>query len=294
MSSFSDFSLSDSLTPATSAAVVSSPIFGLMENSSPENTVESNSSPENTIESNMTSDNSSSSFNRSPQEEPSTDTLDLTDDVLQEAADDSFQHDLIEAEIASIRLFCEEVDNNLTQIGLGPVGSNSTPRNPYARRNNRLTGSNEPEEVIDLSNLEFIPPRRSGRPRTPEAVIDLCTPEPCRRLPAFINLADSSNEPTAVNRRRLYDNNQPAAAAEPDAGASSPKRECLDLDKSDSFREAYKCPVCLECVRTREPYSTKCGHIFCKHCIETAIATTHKCPLCNKRATKRSLFRIYL
>lgn len=72
-----------------------------MENSSPENTVESNSSPENTIESNMTSDNSSSSFNRSPQEEPSTDTLDLTDDVLQEAADDSFQHDLIEAEIAS-------------------------------------------------------------------------------------------------------------------------------------------------------------------------------------------------
>lgn len=119
MSSFSDFSLSDSLTPAvsvvlkivkviliwhqlqTSAAVVSSPIFGLMENSSPENTVESNSSPDHTIDSNMTSDNSNSSFNRSPQEELSTVTLDLTIDIREESTEASFQHDLLQAEIAS-------------------------------------------------------------------------------------------------------------------------------------------------------------------------------------------------
>ncbi|TDG49825.1 hypothetical protein AWZ03_003813 [Drosophila navojoa] len=293
MSNFSDFSLSDSLSPAISAAVVSSPIFGLMENSSPENTVESNSSPENTIESNMTSDNSNASSNRSTQEEPSTDALDLTGDGLPEATRFSLQRDFLEAELASIQLYCEEVDNNLAQIGLGPVGTSSTPRVRFTRRNNRATGSNEPGEVIDLSLLDLLPPRRSQTARTPEAVIDLCTPEPSRRLPAFINLTDSSNESTAQSRRRLHVNNSPAAAAEPDGGGAS-KSKRGRLDDSEPTPEPYKCPVCLECVRLREPCSTKCGHIFCKSCIETVISTTHKCPLCNKRATKRSLFRIFL
>ncbi|XP_023171509.1 E3 ubiquitin-protein ligase complex slx8-rfp subunit rfp2 [Drosophila hydei] len=287
MSSVTDISLSESLTPPTSTAhsVVSSPIFELMENSSPENTFESN----------LTSENSSSSYSLRPShfEQRSGDTLDLTNDGWQDSLEESFRHDLIEAEIASIRLFCEEVDNNLTQIGLGPVGSNSTPRNLYARRNNRESGGNQPEDVIDLSSLDLYPPRHFERPRTPEAFIDLCTPEPTRRLPAFINLTDSTNEPTAANRRRLYENNQSTAAAESiDLGFSLPKRECLD--EHDSSSESYKCPVCLECVRKREPSSTKCGHIFCKSCIETAIASTHKCPLCNKRVAKRSIFRIYL
>ncbi|KAH8243566.1 hypothetical protein KR032_008608, partial [Drosophila birchii] len=74
---------------------------------------------------------------------------------------------------------------------------------------------------------------------------------------------------------------------------SPPKRPCPSFDKSQE-EESYKCPVCLENVRRREPVSTKCGHVFCKDCLVGAINSVHKCPLCNKKITQRQFTRIYL
>ncbi|KAH8288703.1 hypothetical protein KR054_008149, partial [Drosophila jambulina] len=74
---------------------------------------------------------------------------------------------------------------------------------------------------------------------------------------------------------------------------SPPKRACPTFDQSQG-EESYKCPVCLENVRRREPVTTKCGHVFCKDCLVAAIDSVHKCPLCNKKMTQRQFTRIYL
>ncbi|KAH8295002.1 hypothetical protein KR018_005223 [Drosophila ironensis] len=74
---------------------------------------------------------------------------------------------------------------------------------------------------------------------------------------------------------------------------SPPKRACTSMNQSQKD-DPYSCPVCLEGVRNREPVSTKCGHVFCRACIDTAIRTTRKCPMCQKRLTAKSYFRLFM
>ncbi|XP_022847206.1 E3 ubiquitin-protein ligase RNF4-like [Olea europaea var. sylvestris] len=54
----------------------------------------------------------------------------------------------------------------------------------------------------------------------------------------------------------------------------------------------FSCPVCMGPLV--EEVSTKCGHIFCKACIKTAIAAQSKCPTCRRKITMKDTFRIYL
>ncbi|KAG6582483.1 hypothetical protein SDJN03_22485, partial [Cucurbita argyrosperma subsp. sororia] len=53
-----------------------------------------------------------------------------------------------------------------------------------------------------------------------------------------------------------------------------------------------RCAICIEPLV--EETTTKCGHIFCRNCIEIAIATQHKCPICRRKLRKRDIIRIYL
>ncbi|XP_041002021.1 E3 ubiquitin-protein ligase RNF4-like isoform X1 [Juglans microcarpa x Juglans regia] len=52
------------------------------------------------------------------------------------------------------------------------------------------------------------------------------------------------------------------------------------------------CPICMGPVV--EEMSTRCGHIFCKACITTAMRTQSKCPTCRKPITINELIRIFL
>ncbi|KAL5562132.1 hypothetical protein UlMin_031879 [Ulmus minor] len=54
----------------------------------------------------------------------------------------------------------------------------------------------------------------------------------------------------------------------------------------------FNCPICLGPLA--EEVSTKCGHIFCKKCIKTAIDKSGKCPTCRKKVTHRELIRVFL
>ncbi|KAL7172783.1 hypothetical protein ACSBR2_032288 [Camellia fascicularis] len=54
----------------------------------------------------------------------------------------------------------------------------------------------------------------------------------------------------------------------------------------------FSCPVCIGPLV--EEMSTKCGHIFCKSCIKTAIAAQGKCPTCRRKITFKDTIRIYL
>ncbi|XP_018434961.1 uncharacterized protein LOC130504888 [Raphanus sativus] len=54
----------------------------------------------------------------------------------------------------------------------------------------------------------------------------------------------------------------------------------------------FSCPICM-CQFTEE-MSTKCGHIFCKGCIQMAISKQGKCPTCRKKVTVKELIRVFL
>ncbi|SPP82852.1 E3 ubiquitin-protein ligase RNF4 isoform X2 [Drosophila guanche] len=198
----------------------------------------------------------------------------------------------VEAEIDRINRYCEQIGANS-----GNETSVSNTSTPTVVR--RVFRSNSPVEVIDLLNVDNSIPRAAiGRSinRVPEAVIDLCTPDRSIVPTATIDLDDSDFVPT--NRRRNHASSSTPTTARAtlnidDSAPSSPKRKRNEQNVS-SNEDVYKCPVCLECVRHREPVSTKCGHVFCRPCIETAIRTTHKCPMCNKKLTIRQTTRIYL
>ncbi|CAL0304297.1 unnamed protein product [Lupinus luteus] len=74
-------------------------------------------------------------------------------------------------------------------------------------------------------------------------------------------------------------------------GINSHKRKNMtppELPKEPVFN----CPICIGPLV--EEVSTKCGHIFCKACIKTAINAQNKCPTCRKKITVRELIRVFL
>ncbi|XP_034661764.1 E3 ubiquitin-protein ligase RNF4 isoform X2 [Drosophila subobscura] len=222
-------------------------------------------------------------------DDPSRDAagLSLDDSRLNSPSIDISQ---VEAEIDRINRYCEQISANSGNET--SVSNTSTPT--VVRRVFRV---NSPVEVIDL--LDNSRPRAAiGRSinRVPEAVIDLCTPDRSIVPTATIDLDDSDYVPT--NRRRNHASSSTPTTARAtlhidDSAPSSPKRKRNEKNVS-SNEDVYKCPVCLDSVRHREPLSTKCGHVFCRPCIETAIRTTHKCPMCNKKLSIRQTTRIYL
>lgn len=54
----------------------------------------------------------------------------------------------------------------------------------------------------------------------------------------------------------------------------------------------FKCPICMDPFI--EEMSTMCGHIFCKKCITTVVATQRKCPTCRKFIIMEELRRVFL
>jgi hypothetical protein len=54
----------------------------------------------------------------------------------------------------------------------------------------------------------------------------------------------------------------------------------------------FNCPVCIGPLV--DEITTKCGHIFCKKCITTALISQKKCPTCRKKTTMKDIIRIYL
>ncbi|XP_015037263.2 putative GPI-anchored protein pfl2 isoform X2 [Drosophila pseudoobscura] len=195
----------------------------------------------------------------------------------------------VEAEIERINRYCSEVVSSISPETSGTA--TSTPR--MARRVFRP--SDTPVEVINLLNVDDTH-RRSAANRVPEAVIDLCTPIRQNSPIATIDLDDYTIA-TPPSRRRSYasPSTPTTACTTSDVVASDvspPKRKRNDQNQSSG--EGYKCPVCLDCLLQREPSSTKCGHVFCRQCIESAIRATHKCPMCNKKLSIRQVTRIYL
>ncbi|XP_053990171.1 E3 ubiquitin-protein ligase RNF4-like [Hylaeus anthracinus] len=69
---------------------------------------------------------------------------------------------------------------------------------------------------------------------------------------------------------------------------------CNANDSSLETLVALSCPICYEQYSTEiKPMSTRCGHVFCVQCLETALHTSKRCPTC-KRSTKfQNCTRLY-
>lgn len=75
-------------------------------------------------------------------------------------------------------------------------------------------------------------------------------------------------------------------------GSSSPVKENTRKSPEPPKEPVFNCPICMGPLT--EEMSTKCGHIFCKQCIYTALGAQAKCPTCRKRVTSRELRRVFL
>ncbi|KAI8033596.1 hypothetical protein M5D96_013646 [Drosophila gunungcola] len=57
----------------------------------------------------------------------------------------------------------------------------------------------------------------------------------------------------------------------------------------DENGDIYVCPICYEPPVRK--VITNCGHLFCQECLNTALQTNLRCPLCKTEVT--SMQRIY-
>ncbi|KAM3727404.1 Cyclin-G-associated kinase [Dirofilaria immitis] len=60
----------------------------------------------------------------------------------------------------------------------------------------------------------------------------------------------------------------------------------LSYESSSSLKTFYDCPICFQLFR--EPYSTLCGHSFCRECISAHLERSLRCPVCSRDLDPRS------
>mmetsp|Transcript_39339 Transcript_39339/g.47672 ORF Transcript_39339/g.47672 Transcript_39339/m.47672 type:complete len:242 (-) Transcript_39339:11-736(-) len=52
------------------------------------------------------------------------------------------------------------------------------------------------------------------------------------------------------------------------------------------------CVICLDNIE--QPWSTPCGHVFCKTCITDSVKRLRKCPTCRAKVSVSQMHRLYL
>jgi Uncharacterized conserved protein, contains RING Zn-finger len=58
---------------------------------------------------------------------------------------------------------------------------------------------------------------------------------------------------------------------------------------ADLILKEFECPVCFSTIK--DASVTKCGHSFCKECIEECLNRRHECPNCKNETTIEQLVR---
>ena len=81
---------------------------------------------------------------------------------------------------------------------------------------------------------------------------------------------------------------------------SPPKPKSISPPKPTSPQKpppsfaGFKCAICLDVPEVQNMSSTKCGHIYCTACIDACYQRDKSCPICRKKITKGSIFRLYV
>ncbi|KAJ0253920.1 putative RING zinc finger [Hirschfeldia incana] len=159
---------------------------------------------------------------------------------------------------------------------VGPSGGSAVPSQPVPTM---IDVDAIEDDVIESSASAFAEAKsKSTSARRRPLMVDVESGG-LTRLPANVS-----------NKRRRIPPNQPVIDCENvsvDVRETSPKPPPPPPEEPK-----FSCPICM-CPFTEET-STKCGHIFCKACIRTAISRQAKCPTCRKRVTVKELIRVFL
>ncbi len=52
------------------------------------------------------------------------------------------------------------------------------------------------------------------------------------------------------------------------------------------LRKKIECPICLDIIEPEGLSISKCGHKYCKDCLDKLKTTTKKCAICRKKLCK--------
>lgn len=66
------------------------------------------------------------------------------------------------------------------------------------------------------------------------------------------------------------------------------------VDEVEAVPTLLPCPVCMNSSIGRHPVVTRCGHVFCRNCINAALQVKKECPTCRTRlAGRNTLIDLY-
>ncbi|CAI8616779.1 unnamed protein product [Vicia faba] len=139
------------------------------------------------------------------------------------------------------------------------------------------------DDVIESSPRAFAEAKNNSRRNRGRTIVDVDLEEQTRVN--NINRNKRRREPpngTIINCD-LYINLE---------GSSSSLVESVKKLPEPPKEPVFNCPICMGPLV--EEMSTRCGHIFCKACIKSAISAQAKCPTCRKKITVKELIRVFL
>eukprot|EP00698_Gefionella_okellyi_P007891 TRINITY_DN1932_c0_g1_i1.p1 TRINITY_DN1932_c0_g1~~TRINITY_DN1932_c0_g1_i1.p1 ORF type:complete len:139 (+),score=12.41 TRINITY_DN1932_c0_g1_i1:283-699(+) len=120
-------------------------------------------------------------------------------------------------------------------------------------------------------------------------------PRPITNAPSVLVRSAPSPERLEVPKA-LKTSVLPDDSAKPAAGSAGESQLSVEEHNALVFQElkkALKCPVCLDSVS--DMTATKCGHIFCKHCIVESVKASQRCPTCRAKLTlSKDMHPLYL
>ncbi|XP_041027182.1 E3 ubiquitin-protein ligase RNF4 isoform X1 [Juglans microcarpa x Juglans regia] len=139
------------------------------------------------------------------------------------------------------------------------------------------------DDVVESSPRAFAQAKNNSRRNGGRAVVDVDQEERTRVAQNNRNKRRRDLPNQTIINCDLYINLE---------SSSNSTRESVTKLPSPPKEPTFTCPICMGPLV--EEMSTRCGHIFCKTCIKTAMRTQSKCPTCRKHITAKELIRIFL
>ena len=59
-------------------------------------------------------------------------------------------------------------------------------------------------------------------------------------------------------------------------------QQLVQKDLMIELKKKIECPICLDIIDPENLGISKCGHKYCKGCLDKQIETTNKCAMCRK------------
>ncbi|XP_020307911.1 E3 ubiquitin-protein ligase RNF4 [Oncorhynchus kisutch] len=173
-----------------------------------------------------------------------------------------------------------------------------------AKSSRVTTTSVRPRAAASAAVPETIDVLESSRTESEEEVVDLT----CEG--SELTVVDLTNNDSVVvvdegpHGRREADSESYVLSSDEEedtnGGLSADLLSSLQASsRARSTPGTVSCPVCMDAYAEiiesgRLVVSTKCGHLFCSHCLRDSLLRSHTCPTCRKKLIHKQCHPIYI